>query len=473
MDVLLRKGSFLAMSGSTLHADVSMSSSPTTPHPAALQDAAPPAAASRGHLARALAVTAAIRLAAGTTLLVIAAAWTLGKRIDLGFILVPMLAYVAVAAAGFIGRRRPLAQQVSQVMPFLDIALAFVVHRHGLGTFQPFATSWAVSSLGIFTLIVALVGLSQPVRLLVVVTVLSVAAQWLLLRSPNITLYALLAASCTITFVAIATSAVPRIAAAALHQEHQAAITLDSLAKAQEQNRAFENLQRDKDALLEIIVHDMRSPVGAAMLSLEYLSLELKRQTEQAPLLEATEDALTTLNSLSAMIAQILDTSKLEGGRITLRLDRTDPKPLFEATSREVAPRAASRTVAVDVQVEAALSLALDLRLFPRALEALMTHVLRRTPEGGRMRLHATQVGSDVVVSLHSNAPAVPVNERDRIFDKYPFSEGDSRRVSGWGLGLYFCKLVVSAHQGTIAVEEVAGWTTTFVIRLPALSKRG
>jgi signal transduction histidine kinase len=43
--------------------------------------------------------------------------------------------------------------------------------------------------------------------------------------------------------------------------------------------------------------------------------------------------------------------------------------------------------------------------------------------------------------------------------------------VSGWGLGLYFCRLVVSAHQGSIALEDVDGWSTSFVIRLPALAK--
>ncbi|MBN2577128.1 MAG: hypothetical protein JXP73_21375 [Deltaproteobacteria bacterium] len=418
---------------------------------------------------RILAVTTGIRLLGGTTLLGVAALWTLLRHVDLGFILLPMLAYVALAAVAFALRQREHAQRLSFVMPFFDVALAFLVHYHGLSNYQVFATSWALSSLGIYTLIVALVGLSLPVRMVVAVTALSVTAQWLLLLpEPSVTLYALLVASSTLSLVAIATGAVPRIAEDALRQEHQAALTLDSLAKAQEQNRHLELLQREKDALLEIIVHDMRSPVGAAMLSLEYLLIEMRKQPRQTPLLEAAEDALHTLNSLSGMIAQILDTAKLESGRITLRLDRAEVKPILQAVLRETSSRAAGRSITVGLEADEGILAAMDARLFPRALDALLSHVLRHTPEGGRMLLVLTHDAREVRVSLHSNAPAVPEAEQERVFDKFPFANGESRRVSGWGLGLYFCRLVISAHLGTLLLEDVDGWSTSFVIRLPA-----
>lgn len=430
-----------------------------------------PAAPSQAHSsisqAYALSVTAAIRLAAGIALLGVAAGWTAMKRIDFGFILLPMLAYVALAATALAGRHRPLGLRLALVMPFFDLALAFVVHQHGIARFPQHAASWAVSSLGVFTLIVALVGLSLSIRLVVAVTLLSVSAQWLILRDPGITLYSVLVATFTILFVAVATSAIPRMAAAAIRREEQAALTIESLARVQAQNRQLELLQREKDSLLEIIVHDMRGPVGAAMLSLEYLVIELKKRPVRAPLLEATDDAVATLNSLSSMISQILDTSKLESGRITLRLDRVEVRPVLEKALREANPRAASRSITVAMEAPEGLFAALDLRLFPRALEVLTTHLLRHTLEAGRMLLVATGDSREVRLSLHSTAPAVPAAERDRIFDKFPRADGESRNTSGWALGLYFCRLVVSSHQGTIALEDVDGWPTSFVIRLP------
>jgi two-component system heavy metal sensor histidine kinase CusS len=419
----------------------------------------------------ALSVAAIIRLAAGTALLGVATGLTVNRRFGYVTLLVPMLAYVVLATVALISRRRALGRALALLMPFVDLSFAFVLHRHGMDSFRIFAASWATSSLGVFTLIVALVGLTLPVRLVVVVTALALVAEWLILRDPGITLYSVVVATSTIVFTAIATSTIPRIAMASLRREEQAARTLDALAQARAQNRQLELLQREKDTLLEIIVHDMRSPVGAAMLSLEYLILELKKQPNQAALLEATDDAAATLNSLSNMISQILDTSKLENGRITLRLDRAELRPLLENTQREIVPRAAGRAIAVRLEAAEGLQAAVDLRLFPRALETLATHLLRHTPESGRMLLVATGNADEVRVSLHSTAPAIPTAERERIFEKFPVSEGELRRLPGWGLGLYFCRLVASAHQGSVAVEDVDGWPTSFVVRLPALPR--
>jgi signal transduction histidine kinase len=421
----------------------------------------------------AFAASGALRLAAGAALLCVVAGWTFIGGIAIGWVLPPLLAYVAVAATAFLSRRRRFAQRFALLMPFLDVSLAFVLHLRGMTMSPSVAAAWAITSLGVYTMIVAVVGLSLSVRMVVVVTVLSVAAEWLLLCIPGdryVTLPAAAVATFSLAFVAIATSAVPRMVETALRREQQAAATTESLAQAQEQNRQLGRLQREKDSLFEIIVHDMRSPISAAMLSLEFLSMELNKQTGQAPLLEATDDALGTLNTLTGMIGQILDTAKLEDGRITLRLERSELRPILDSVSRGLLPRAAGRSIAVELDAPDELKAAVDLRLFPRALESLVTHVLRHTSEGGRLRLVATRGERDVIVSLHSTAPAVPVAERERIFDKFPFAATDTRRATGWGPGLYFCALVVSAHQGSIAFADIVGWPSSYVIRLPAVS---
>jgi len=223
--------------------------------------------------------------------------------------------------------------------------------------------------------------------------------------------------------------------------------------------------------LLELIVHDMRSPVSAALLSLEYIALELKKRPNQTTLLEAVDDGLGTLNSLSKMISQILDTSKLESGRITLRLDVVPLRPLIENAVRETLSRARARKVALDFEAREDIQAAVDLRLMPRILDVLLVHGLRHTPEGGRMLLAVTATETETRVSLHATAPSIPANEREHAFDKFPMTPTNGKRMSAWGLGLYFCKLVAASHQGTIAVEEVAGWPLSFVIRLPPVPR--
>ncbi len=83
------------------------------------------------------------------------------------------------------------------------------------------------------------------------------------------------------------------------------------------------------------------------------------------------------------------------------------------------------------------------------------------------MLLVATGGEREVRISLHSTAPAIPAADRERIFDKFPIAGANTKPTSSWALGLYFCRLVVSSHQGTLGVEDVDGWPTSFVIRLP------
>jgi signal transduction histidine kinase len=423
---------------------------------------------------RALVLTAKIRVIAVTVFFALALTWTVTRGMSLGFLAWPVLGYLVVSVLALVYRRRSLAMRLSWVLPFLDIGVAFLGHRLAISADHEtpgFTASWAVTGLGVYTLIVALAGLSMPARLLVLLTLLSTVAEVSLLHMAGLSQGPMGMTIVALAFVAVATSAVPRNAEVALLREHQATTASVSLAQLQEEHRKLERTQREKDALLEIIVHDMRSPVGAALLSLEYMALELKKHPSQASLLEATDDAVGTLNSLSGMISQILDMSKLESGRLTLRLDFANLRTILESTMRDATPRARARSIALDFDAPEDLKAGVDLRLFPRALEVLATHSLRHTLEGGRILFVASAGTDEIRVSIHSTAPAIPDPERQHLFDKFPLAEGASRRKSAWSVGLYFCRLVAAAHQGSISLDDVDGWPTSFVIHLPTQRK--
>jgi len=117
---------------------------------------------------------------------------------------------------------------------------------------------------------------------------------------------------------------------------------------------------------------------------------------------------------------------------------------------------------ATDVTLEA------DEEMFRRVFENLIENALRYVNQGGHIVLHAATEDDRVLLAVANTGPPVPVKNRRVIFEKF----GHVQRHSGvarldLGLGLYFCRLVASAHQGTISVEDVDGWTTSFVIHLP------
>jgi two-component system, OmpR family, heavy metal sensor histidine kinase CusS len=420
---------------------------------------------------RALAITATLRLAAGVAFLVLGIIWTTSKQMSMGVLGIPLFVYVALASTFFTCGQNATVQRMGWVMPFADTVFSFVIFRSALSVAPAFAPSWAVVSLAVYTLIVALAGLSLPLWLVALVTGVSIAAESLFLHVAGHSFWPMLVSALALSFVAAATTTIQRKTLQALRQTYEAQATLESLAELRSQNQTLEQLQREKDSLLEVIVHDLRSPVGAAVLSLEYLVLELKRHPSQAQLLEAADDGLATLNTLGGMISQILDTVKLEAGRLTLRLDIVPIRPILERSVHEALSRARGRGVALTFEAHEDLRAAVDLRLFPRTLEVLLGYGLRHTPDGGRMLLAATATTRETRISLHTTAPTIPGAEREKMFDKFPLADPEARRKSAWGLGLYFSKLVLSSHQGTVAVEDVEGWPTSIVIRLPSIPK--
>jgi signal transduction histidine kinase len=420
---------------------------------------------------RAVTVTATLRLAAGVGFLVLGIVWTTSRQMSMGVLGIPLFVYVALASTFFTCGQNAAVQRMGWVMPFADTVFSLVIFHSALSVDAASAASWAVVSLAVYTLIVALAGLSLPSWLVAFVTATTIAAEAFFLHLAGHGVWPMLVAALALVLVAAATSTIQHKTLDSLRQSYETHAALKSLAEIRSQNQTLEQLEREKDSLLEVIVHDMRSPVGAAVLSLEYLVMELKRHPSQATLLEAADDGLATLNNLSGMISQILDTSKLETGRLTLRMDIAPMRPLIERSVHEVMARARSRGVTVDFEAPEEIRAAMDLRLLPRTFDVLLGYCLRRTPEGGRMLIATTSTATETRISLHSTAPAIPAAEREKVFDKFPAPEPEVRRKSSWGLGLYFCKLVLSSHQGTIAVEEVTGWPTTFVIRLPSVPK--
>jgi two-component system, OmpR family, heavy metal sensor histidine kinase CusS len=422
---------------------------------------------------RTLELAAGFRLGVLVLFVALGLAWTTSRNVSPSMVVWPLCAYLAVVIPGFAFRRRPAVVRLAGVLPYLDSALALLIHLQGIRVdhARPLdVAAWTVSSVCVYILILVLAGLSSSARSthpLMGLTPLAVTAEVLLLHLAGTSLATMAVAAGALTFAALATGAASRATAAALNQEEQAKSTRNSLAALQEKHQRLELTQQEKEALLETIVHDMRSPVGAALLSVEYLAIELKKDAKNATLVEATDDALGTLNSLSRMISQILDMSKLESGRLTLRFDLTKVRPVLEESLAEASARANARSISLDLQAPEDLRAALDMRLFPRALDALLTYVIRRTPEHGRVLVVASQGPSEIRASIHSTAPALPDDERRRLFDRFLPTGNEPRRPSTTNVGLYFCRLVAEAHQGSIALEDVDGWSTSIVIRLP------
>jgi two-component system heavy metal sensor histidine kinase CusS len=161
-----------------------------------------------------------------------------------------------------------------------------------------------------------------------------------------------------------------------------------------------------------------------------------------------------------------MDLAFLESGRLVVHKSATDIVTLFQRITQQRRINLRAKNIRVELPTETQPEFELDAEMMTRVFENLYDNALRCTPAGGQIRIDVDANRQSLVVKFGNSGPAIPVEMRDAVFDK--FRQGE-RGAGGMnlGLGLYFCRLAVEAHGGTIAVEQTAALPTVFVLRFP------
>jgi signal transduction histidine kinase len=415
---------------------------------------------------RILSAAASLRLYGSLLFLVVSAImWQLSGDPEWGRQVPVLIAYGTLAAITFATQGRAVMLRLAWVQPVLDVGFIYAVLRTAFLIETMSAQTIAGLSVGVFVLPIAVGGLAFRTRCLVLVTLLATACELSLMRQAELGTLPMLTAVAML-LLAAASSKLARETA-------EAEVTRRMLAETRVQFEKLGHLQKEKDSLVRVIVHDMRSPVGTTMLSLEYLELEMRRHPVSKTWYEAVEEALSGSGDVSEMIAQILDTTRLEDGHITLNLATLAARELLDEARASTATHARSKSIAIEVEAEPALPIVADAPLFLRLLQSLLTTTIRRTPRGGRILLEASRHAAEVRIAVHSTATTIPPEQRGATFDKFRPEDQGARRLSGWGQGLYFCRMAAEAHGATLGVETCEGWPSSFVIRMPTKTAEG
>ena len=234
-------------------------------------------------------------------------------------------------------------------------------------------------------------------------------------------------------------------------------------------------LREKKRVLAQLVVHDLRSPLSAVQGCLQLMREEMGPNAN-ARALQYIDDAHVLLHKALGLVSTILDVDELEDGILRAHLVPTRVIELIDRARAGNRAHVEVRNLRVDVDVDPELVVRLDRELFGRVFENLLDNASRYAPRGGRVavaikRMPAIEAGgegSSIEIAIGNSGPPVPAAERETIFGRY--FQVEARRAAARanrGLGLYFCKLAVDAHAGTIHVEERGDLGAVFVVRIP------
>jgi signal transduction histidine kinase len=223
---------------------------------------------------------------------------------------------------------------------------------------------------------------------------------------------------------------------------------------------------RNQEDQTRMIVHDMRAPLHTLLISIKALQRQRFDLEGRNELLEVARDSAGYLLNLTETV---LDSARLETSgwsvkrqpmRI-LNLVQSVCDPL-ELAARPDQARL-QHSVADDMPV-----IWVDRGLLERVLTNLITNAIRYTPASGEIGVSARLIHDDhaVEISVSDTGQGIPKEAQEHIFERF-YQANDNDRHRGTGLGLYFCRLAVEAHGGSIAVKSAVGEGSTFIIVLP------
>jgi PAS domain S-box-containing protein len=223
---------------------------------------------------------------------------------------------------------------------------------------------------------------------------------------------------------------------------------------------------RVREDFLSIATHELRTPVtsisGYAQLALK--ALAGGRAERVAP---ALETVVRQSERLAILVTQLLDASRIAGGRLSVEPERIDFSALVTSAIDSARLRSDRHRWAVDVSPQ--LRASVDPVRVEQVLTNLFDNAIRYSPEGGTIRVRLDLDGPTVRLAVSDEGLGIAPEHVDHVFDR--FYRGHSEQgLGGLGLGLYIAREIVELHGGTIGVRSTPGRGTTFTVRTPITS---
>lgn len=222
-------------------------------------------------------------------------------------------------------------------------------------------------------------------------------------------------------------------------------------------------LQRFKDEMAALLVHDLRNPASAVLANLQYL-LGVETPPDHA---EALGDTHEACRRMLRLLENLRDVARAEDSHLAPTTAWVEPSTVFEAIIAQRESTCRARGVRLLVDMEPSGRTPIDQDLVTRIIENVFDNAVRYTPRGGTISLATKVVGGTLQVRVGNSGAAIPLADRKTVFEKYECLAHARTRKPDGGLGLYFCRLAAEAHGGSIWVEEEPGLPTVFVLALP------
>jgi signal transduction histidine kinase len=229
----------------------------------------------------------------------------------------------------------------------------------------------------------------------------------------------------------------------------------------------FDELKND---LVATVAHEFRTPLTSLRMAVHLAAEETvgPLNEKQAELMQAARE---DCERLQGIVDDLLDLSRIQSGRIALKIERIDAGSLMGGAAASL--RSAAEAAGLELVVSApepSVEVQADPERAELVLSNLLANAVRHTPRGGKIEVQARVLGDAVRFEVRDTGEGIPREHLDRVFEK--FFRVPGARSGGVGLGLYISREIVHAHGGEMGVESELGRGSTFWFTLRLASEQ-
>jgi signal transduction histidine kinase/ligand-binding sensor domain-containing protein len=248
----------------------------------------------------------------------------------------------------------------------------------------------------------------------------------------------------------------------------------EATAELDEQRKALERMNEDKNQFMGLAAHDLRSPLNAIMLSAEALQDGPSQVSDYSRCVSRIQRAASQMDTI---IGNLVETNLIETGHLKMTPGQYDLRTLAADAQVRFMDQAAAKGIRLELAAPwEDLLIWVDASYLQHILDNLLSNAIKFTPPGPPERLvqlRLSRQGTQALIEVQDQGPGLNPEDLSKAFGR--FARLSARPTAGegsTGLGLSIVKSLVESMQGQVSVESEAGKGATFRVTLPLMESR-
>lgn len=252
--------------------------------------------------------------------------------------------------------------------------------------------------------------------------------------------------------------------------------------EAQARELMLQETKEQMDEFLGIISHELRTPMTTIKGNVQLAKLRLQFVMRSVPaendgLVHTLEEIYMMLeraerqaNTQNRLIKDLVDSSRIQSGRLDLQEELSDLGAITHETMEDLQSSFPERMIHYSVPDGESIPVLVDAERIGEVINNYVTNALKYSPEDQPIEVRLQKKGDRAFFSVRDFGPGLSSTEQAHIWGRFHRVEGIKRQrgfAVGMGLGLYICRAIIEQQQGDVGVESVKGEGSTFWFTLP------